>query len=136
MKKCKKLRFSKNQKKMLWLQKWNKTYLAVLLGYETIIWHHRSQNLGFCYVLMPAHCGNTHRKYTVTKKFLVSFNGQKERLKCKFWGLGYYCTCKLSFHPNSTQDLSLNFLVDLRKYSTSVRKWYFSSLLKTCILQL
>ena len=41
---------------MLWLQKWNKTYLAVLLGYETIIWHHHSQNLGFCYVLMPAHC--------------------------------------------------------------------------------
>ena len=41
---------------MLWLQKWNKTYLAVLLGYETIIWHHHSQNPGFCYVLMPAHC--------------------------------------------------------------------------------
>ena len=48
--------FSKNQKKVFWLQKWNKTYLAVLLGYETIIWHHHSQNLGFSYVLMPAHC--------------------------------------------------------------------------------
>ena len=52
----KKYFFSTNQKKILQLQKWDKTYLAVLLGYETIIWHHQSQNLGFCYVLMPAHC--------------------------------------------------------------------------------
>ena len=36
------------------------THLAVLLGYETIIWHHHSQNLGFCYVLMPAHCVQCH----------------------------------------------------------------------------
>ena len=48
--------FSTNQKKILQLQKWNKTYLAVLLGYETIIWHHQSQNLGFFQVLIQAHC--------------------------------------------------------------------------------
>jgi len=56
LKKCKKSTFSKNQKTILWLQKWNKTHLAVLLGYETIIWDHHSWNPGFCYVLMPAHC--------------------------------------------------------------------------------
>ena len=38
-------------------QKWNKTHLAVLLRYETIIWHHQSQNLGFSQVLIRAHCG-------------------------------------------------------------------------------
>ena len=38
------------------LKKWNKTHLAVLLGYETIIWQHQSQNLGFSQVLIRAHC--------------------------------------------------------------------------------
>ena len=37
--------FSSNQKKILQLQKWNKTYLAVLLGYETNFWHHQSHGL-------------------------------------------------------------------------------------------
>ena len=40
----------------MWFQKWNKTHLAVLLGYETIIWHRQSQNPGFSYDLMPVHC--------------------------------------------------------------------------------
>ena len=52
----KKYFFSTNQKKILQLQKWNETYLAVILGYETIIWHHQSQNLGFFQVLIRAHC--------------------------------------------------------------------------------
>ena len=56
MKIGKKYFFSRNQKKILLLQKWNKTHLAVLLGYETIIWHHQSQNLGFSQVLILAHC--------------------------------------------------------------------------------
>ena len=52
----KKYFFSTNQKKILQLQKWNETYLAVILGYETTIWHHQSQNLGFFQVLIRAHC--------------------------------------------------------------------------------
>ena len=56
MKIGKKYFFSRNQKKILLPQKWNKTHLAVLLGYETNIWHHQSQNLGLSHVLIRAHC--------------------------------------------------------------------------------
>ena len=48
--------FSRCQENFLWLQKWNKTHLAALLGYETIILHHQSWNPEFSYVLMPPHC--------------------------------------------------------------------------------
>ena len=50
---------------------------------------------------------------TVTRKFPVSSNGWKERLKHNFYSLGYYCTPNLSIHQNSTQELTWNFLVTL-----------------------
>ena len=54
---------------MLQFQKWNKTHLAVLLGYKTIIWHHQSQNPGFSYDLMPVHCDTcvTHQVQVYTE---------------------------------------------------------------------
>ena len=60
--------------------------------------------------------------FTVTRKFLVSTNGQKGRLKHKFDSLGYYYTRNLSFHRNITQDLqdiTGNFLVTV-EISTTV----------------
>ena len=58
---------------------------------------------------------NDHSIFTVTRKFPVSFNGWKERLKRNFYSLGYYCTPNLSIHQNSTQELTWNFLVTLAK---------------------
>ena len=48
---------------------------------------------------------------TVTRKFSVSSNEQKGRLKTKFYSIGYYCTRNLSFIHNKTLDLALSFLV-------------------------
>ena len=70
--------FSTNQKKILQLQKWNKTYLAVLLGYETIIWHHQSQNLGFFQVLIRAHCVTT--EYCLEKNVHIHFYFSKQNI--------------------------------------------------------
>ena len=60
---------------------------------------------------------------TVTKKFPVSSNGWKERLKRNFYSLGYYCTPNLSIHQNSTQELTWNFLVTLEW--TCLQAWTF-----------
>ena len=38
-----------------------------------------------------------------------------ERLMCNFNYLGYYCSPNLSIHQNSTQELTWNFLVTLKK---------------------
>ena len=75
MKISKKYFFSTNQENFLQLQKWNKTYLAVILGYKTIIWHHQSQNLGFYQVLIRAHCAPSSypRSYWSSLSLLISF---------------------------------------------------------------
>ena len=46
---------------------------------------------------------------------LALFNGCMERLKRNFYSLGYYCTPNISIHQNSTQELTWNFLVTLKK---------------------
>ena len=59
--------------------------LAVLLGYETIIWHHQSQNLGFFQVLIRAHCGTIDVKLpTISKTILIiyQFDLTKKFKKC------------------------------------------------------
>ena len=51
---------------------------------------------------------------TVTRKFSVSSNEQKGRLKTKFYSIGYYCTRNLSFIQNDTQKVLLWIFQSLR----------------------
>ena len=47
--------FKKSEKNLV-TSKMEKNHLAVLLGYETIIWHKQISNLGFSPIPMRAHC--------------------------------------------------------------------------------
>ena len=52
-----------------------------------------------------------NKKLSTLLCFSFPISLYKERLECKFHSLGYYCTHNLSFHRNSTRNITWNFLV-------------------------
>ena len=48
--------FKKSKKNLVVSKMEQNPFSCSIMGYETIIWQHQSQNPGFSYVLMPVHC--------------------------------------------------------------------------------
>ena len=51
-------------------------------------------------------------EFTVTRKFLVSSNRWKERLKRNFYSLGYYCTPNLSIFSKSIDNKFISSIIN------------------------